>query len=365
MPDGTHVASNIYVIPEFRRQHIGTKLVDIAKKRFPDLKVGNDFTELGAKFNKIKESIMTFKEFYLNEMLIVGKPLDGAYVVAFDKWIWILSEDDENKQNLFNDIADKLKMDEPQDPDVLEFIRGIQEKINDVLIGTINGKNLYLLDYGSFKLDPKSSILVNKVVKQLKLNSASYTEDLDTTETKVPKKKMTMQIPDVVYHGTSSKYLERIMSIGLRPSEADSNYASQGIYHEDLIFFATRIGEAMHHAVHTAVQKGGIPVILEMRIPDKNLVIADYDVEKMTNKPTHYVGTGPARNVYSGQSIKQDSDKLSKEFGVYGYKGNIKPIFIKNVYVATEPADDVYDISTDFKKMKPKSAIKNIEYLEY
>jgi len=304
---------------------------------------------------------MNFKEhYYINEMLVVGDMNKGSNVIAFDKWIWILNDEIEGQEKEVQDIIDKLGLDKKaQDfDDIHSFINDIQENKNDVLTGQIQNKNLYLYDYGSFKLDPKSSVLVKKVVNQLKLKSASYSEDMGSTETSIKKKKMTMQIPETAYHGTSTEYLNQIMRIGLRPGETNSNYEKQEIEHPELIFFTTRIGEAMHHAQHTASLKGGTAIILELKIPDKSLMIADYDVEKLTDKSTYYAGIGPAKNKFQGSAYKQDPDKLSKEFGVYGYKGNIKPTFIKSVYVANKSSDEIYNIKTDFTKMNPKKAIK-------
>jgi hypothetical protein len=298
---------------------------------------------------------MRFEDFYLNEMIVIGKPQDKKYIVAFDKWIWII--DDESKEEL-KDIAEKLKMDYNEE-NAYSFLQSVSENYGDVLVGQISGKNLYLMDYGSFKADPKSSILVKKVVNQLKLNSASYIEDFDSTETKISKKKMTAEIPNIGYHGTSSRYLSAIVSKGLKSGESDSNYARQGIHHPDLVFFTTRIGEAMHHAQTTASQKGGVPIILEFEIPDKDQIIADYDVEKMTKSDIYYGNTGD-RGKYQAQAYKQDPDKLSKHFGVYGYKQRIPSKFIKSVWVATKPSDEIYNIK-DFKKMKPKTVLKMID----
>lgn len=314
---------------------------------------------------------MNFLEFYLNEMLIVGTPGDEKYVIAFDKWIYVL--ENEPNEEVFLDILKKLGLDERDEfdnlvknfdfEDTYQFITDVEENLGDVLIGQINGKNLYLYDYGSFKADPKSSILIKKVVQQLKLNSASYIEDIDATETKITKKKMKAEIPDIAYHGTSSKYLSAILSKGLMAGEAGSNYAKQGIYHPDLVFFATRIGESMGHATTTSSQKGGVAIIIEFQIPDKDQIIADYDVEKMTKKDTYYTNTGE-RGKYQAQAYKQDPDKLSKHFGVYGYKKRIPASFIKAVWVATKPSDELYNIK-DFKKMKPKTALKQIEMSYY
>jgi ribosomal protein S18 acetylase RimI-like enzyme len=63
MSDGTNVLSNIYVKDEYRKQGIGTKLVNIAKEHMKNLKASNDFTELGYKFfNKLDN-----KDKYVNQ----------------------------------------------------------------------------------------------------------------------------------------------------------------------------------------------------------------------------------------------------------------------------------------------------------
>jgi len=301
---------------------------------------------------------MNFNEFYFTEMLVIGEPKDNGYVVAFDKWIWALNRTEEQHK----DITDKLGIDLDSGMDDYDFITNIQEKISDILAGQIHGKTLYLYDYGSFKADPKSSVLVKKVVRQLNLNSVKYIEDVDSTETKVTKKKIVGEISDIAYHGTSSKYLQAIISKGLKSGESDSNYAKIGVHHSDLVFFATRIGEAMHHAIHAVQQKKGIAIILEFTIPDKDQIIADFDVEKMTDKDIYYGDTGE-RGKYTSKSYQQNPDKLSKHFGVYGYKGRIPSSFIKYIYVATKPNDEMYNIN-DFKKMKPKAAIKYVNFME-
>jgi hypothetical protein len=302
---------------------------------------------------------MRFEDFYLNEMIVIGKPQDKKYIVAFDKWIWII--DDESKEEL-KDIAEKLKMDYNEE-DVYSFLQRVSENYGDVLVGQISGKNLYFMDYGSFKADPKSSILVKKVVNQLKLNSASYIEDFDSTETKVTKKKMIGKTGSIAYHGTSSIYFERIMKYGIKSAESDSNYSKQGIYHNDLVFFATRFGEALHHSTHTANEKGGTPIVIEFKIPDPDAIVADFDVEKLTGSDKYYTGMGKDSD---SKSYNKDPDKLSKMFGVYGYKGRIPASFINKVYVATKPVDEVYSVG-DFKKMTTKNLLRQIEmgYLDY
>ena len=303
---------------------------------------------------------MNFKNFFLlNEMLVVNPISSPEYVLAFDKWIYLFGK--ETNKKLFLDIIKKIPSIEDWDKyediqDNYDFLTVLKEEVPDVLVGYINGKNLNLLSIGSFTPDPRSSPLIQKVLKQLKLNSVSYTEDLESTETKVTKKKTTSTIPDIAYHGTSSIYLNSILSKGLMAGESDSNYAKQGIYHPDLVFFSTRIGEALHHSLATAQQKKGVPVILEFKIPDKDQIIADFDLEKLTGKDIYYGNV--QGNSSRMSSYQKDPNKLSKHFGIYGYKKRIPSSFISAVWIpkdlnSVNPSLELVDfVKTSINKIK-------------
>jgi len=318
----------------------------------------NQFSEdkLKRRLNAYDASVTQFEDDEaINEMVVVGDK-NNDVIIAFDKWIYFLNDDDPNIQNIKDEIATNLNFEEYNDSsDVYSLMQEISERYPDVLVGSIHDKVLYVQNYSSFKLDPKSSILVKKVVDTLKLKSVTVSHG--DSDIKVTKKKIVGEISDIAYHGTTSKYLDGILRKGLRPDERESNWLKQGIQHPDKIFFTTLIGEAMGHSIMTANKKGGIPIILEFKIPDKDLMIADYDVEGETGAHEFY-----DYHVQSHKrTYKSKPMSLSKEFGIYGYKGNIKPVFIKNIYVAIKPADEVYSMD-DFKKMKPKTAARYIEY---
>lgn len=305
---------------------------------------------------------MNFKNFYvLNEMVIVKQTNDSSYLLAFDKWIFLLSEDkidNEIKQKILNNLKLSEK-DLSESLDVHDFLNQIAEKVPDVVAGRISNKTLTIFNFG-ITADPKSSILIKKIVNNLKLKSVDYTEDVESTMTSVPKKKILGSMPDIVYHGTSSVYLESILRKGLVAGEAESNYAKQGIVHPDLVFFSSRIGEAVHHAETAFRQKGGIPVILELKIPDKDQIIADYDIEKMTQSDVYYSNIDNNRYNYT-KTYQQNPDKLSKHFGIYGYKKRIPSSFIQNVFIGRfEPESGFYELS-DFKKFKPLKVLKMLE----
>lgn len=50
---------------------------------------------------------MNFNEFYFTEMLVIGEPKDNGYIIAFDRWIYLLNGSEEQRK----DILDKLGID--------------------------------------------------------------------------------------------------------------------------------------------------------------------------------------------------------------------------------------------------------------
>ena len=321
-------------------------------------------------FKKLQESwkAVEEEEQKLDELLMHGDTKSGINVVAYKQHLWVLPE--EVPKDTANEIASFLLPDKYEDEqafddgapseigvhDVTQLIR--DEDRADILTGYLRDGELVLTDSGGgFKMDPKSSLLVKKVAQALKVKKVSYQDDLEgDMNVSVPKKKMTAQIPDIAYHGTSLKYLEDILKRGLEPRGDQSNYDKQGIYHDDKIFFSTRFGEASHHAQHTGSKTKNLPMVLELFIPDKNLVIPDYDVDMHGGETTY---DAPNRKTHT----KFGSDKsysLSKEFGVYGYAGKILPQHIKFVYVLFD--EENYNPSIkNYKKFNPAKLKKFLD----
>lgn len=285
-----------------------------------------------------------FNEDLISEMLVKGKRKSNERedIMAFNKWIYFLDEDDPQYENIKKEIVKFLDIEnkvDPEDMDIYDFKQTVGEYVTDLLMGSIENNELYVDSYGTFKLDPKSSILIKKVVKQLGIENVTYPEDMESTETTVSKWEVKGKIPDIAYHGTSTEYFEDIARLGLRPGSRESNWLSQGIEHPDKVFFTTRIGEAQSHSVMTANKKGGYPMIIEFKIPDKNKMIADYDVEVQTHEPQFY---DYHMHDPTEKTLRKKSFSVSKEFGVYGYKGNVMPINIESVYIAFKEPNEVY-----------------------
>lgn len=294
----------------------------------------------------------------LQELFVHGNKSD-TNVIAYRGNVWLLPDNNISPE-IGNDILEKIGIDGIEYNEEVEFhdiFQTIHSDYNraDVLIGTINNKVLNLYSGSAFTIDPKSSILVKKIVQALKLQKVSYRDSIDDEEKTVAKKKITGQIPDYAYHGTALKYLESIMRNGLEPREYQSNYDKQGIYHDDKIFFSTRFGEASHHAIHTGDKTKSNPVILEFRIPDKNLIVPDYDIDVQSGETIW----NNAR-ITDTKLGSEKSDSLSQEFGIYGYNGKIIPQHIRYIYILPDSSNTTPN-STDYKRFTPKQIRKLID----
>jgi len=279
---------------------------------------------------------------YLNEMIVRGET-SGEYVVAFKKNIWRF--DKTIDPDLVEEISNALKIDEDEWDDFYDLGQVLEDR-SDILLGTIDAYNtLYLHGYGSFRLDPQSSILVKKVVKELGLSSVSYTGS-DDDERTVRKYNIKGQIPRSVYHGTSTNYIQGLLRFGLVPNKKETNY--EGISHPESVFFTSRTEEALHHAKHTANRVGGLPVMIELSVPDKNLIIPDYDVDIGAGDTGCYDYICAKLRKNQKGSMEGDSLSLSREFGIYGYKGRIPASFFSSFYLPENQDDWQYAPLTNF-----------------
>jgi len=308
----------------------------------------------------------------LEELIDVG---EGDYVIAHKGKVWRFNADEEldeeeeqRLQNFFDVVGvdiDASNFENYWFNDVAQEFEG--ENRHDIIFAHLTGSSLGIIKSGSFQFDPKSSIQIKKLAKHLGARSVTYSEMEDEFET--GQDEITGKIPDKAFHGTSSDYLLNLVKIGLRPrvdSDATGNYDKAGIQHYEDIFFATRFDEAHGHATHTSMGVGGLPLVLEFKIPDENKIIPDYDVETMSNVDiTNYEHIDP--EVHS--KIKKGPlkpERLAKEVGIYGYKGAIPPKFFTRIFVGREQeiygTEDykVFNVSEEGKKAVGEA----IEYIK-
>jgi hypothetical protein len=295
----------------------------------------------------------------LNELLVKGDK-DADAICAYRQHLWVFDEFDipeDIANEMLSALDFKRKNYKINDFDSLKDILDGEKKY-DVLLGRINTKvggmkELEIVPiHPSYTKDPESSLVVKKVVKALDIKTVSYMsigdEDFISSA-----KKITGELPRTVYHGTTTKYLSSILRNGLSPGLSKTNYDK--VSHPDAVFFTSRLEEAAGHAEHAVYKNDGEPLILVMRIPDKDKIIPDYDVD------THAEDTS-FPNVYKSQdhsgTFKGKSMTHTKEFGLYGYRGRIPASFIDEYMVVPNHADRILEPIkvADFDTITPQQA---------
>lgn len=293
----------------------------------------------------------TLVESLLLEMRVVNVS-DGNKLVAYGDKIWLYGEESDWTAEQTQDFIrtakidlEALDMDFDYAPESLGDLIGEGESLagwiqdigrHDIFTGHIRNGALHQENsaLNDFSFDPKSSVLIKKVAKQLGLNAAFLSSDDFDNAQKIsaPNMKGAPAI-SIAYHGTTTNYLDSILKIGLRPrstTNSNSNYDRHKVWHDNEIFFTTKIGKAAYHAIHAASNKGGLPLIISFSIPDPSKVIEDYDVDTESGGQTY--SHVPSRQVGMSKSpsIQGKSFGLSREFGIYGYRGSIPPKFIED-----------------------------------
>lgn len=290
--------------------------------------------------------MLSFKEFIISgkvdlsllyEMKVVGEPQADTLLIAFYDVIFLFKEHE--LESYKQKILDKIKLLYPDYNETkFNLIKNLRELTNivndtleDVIIGYIDSeKTLHFLN--TLPRDYRVNGLPKKVVDTLKRKEyIGKFEFVKEPDTKVRKDNEKI----IVYHGTNSDKISDIIRNGLlRGKETD--WEDLGDIINDRLFFTIDVEQALFHANRTSKldrnenKFNSFPVILKVVLPDKTKLEPDYDVERMTGEDKIY-GVQDKRTV-----IKIDSMKLSKELGIYSYKGDVYPNHIVSVFIPSE-----------------------------
>ena len=263
----------------------------------------------------------------------------GLWFICYKDNIFLLDEGSDINRvwQYFKDHPEmynrgKFVSDKHDGGDFYEFMTYVSELAPDVLVGMVNLSDRILTLDSRQSFSPRSSLVLKKVVKELKIKKVYanvLTYDGDDKDISYSKKSIGGDVPTTVYHGTTSKYLVNILKFGLRPNQVGSNWGHRGIYNENEIFFAADFHTCEFYA-HNSVnqQKGGIPIIFEFNIPDKNLLKPDYDADTHSTKQQYY-----SHDVSNLPKTDMKPMTVSREQGKWGYSGRIPESFIRWVYM--------------------------------
>jgi len=292
----------------------------------------------------------------LLEMFVHGSsnPENGSTVIAFRKDIWVFDRKTKKiPPDIWSEMIKATKRGENPFPDSagnIQLRRGeayVSEfaRRPDVLVGEVRQGGLEIVGHTTFQLDPRSSVLIKKVVKALGLRGAVRGKvDDESSDDFIPKSDIKGKVPSVMYHGTSADHLFGILSKGLRPGQARSNWLAQGVEHKDRIFMAQSFLGAMEHAGMTGQKTGSPAVVIEFTVPDKAKLVPDYDIDVAAEFTTYrHIGSGghKHRDDFSTK-MSGKSSSMAREMGIWGYLGSVLPQKFRAIYVqSTEVAGSV------------------------
>lgn len=220
--------------------------------------------------------------------------------------------------------------------DVYDFLTTCAETAPDILVGDWRPKDSTITIWDMVDIIPTTSLNVKKASKHLgakhvMYRSKDHTRPYDDIETKIPVRKITGKIPSKVFHGTSTIHLKSILKYGLYPNEGESKFSKSGVYHYEHVFLAAMFNTATFYAMNAVHEESkkhdNFPIVIELTVPDPDLLFPDYDADISTLEDPYY---NHPHNVDNKTSMK--SMGVSRETGKWGYKGRIPSHFIKWVY---------------------------------
>jgi hypothetical protein len=300
----------------------------------------------------------SFRQF-LNEMIVHRVSQNPNIVIAFRQHLWLLGDGDNDE---VRKILDTIVKENPKTPeyfkdyrvsDLHDFGSRLIDAIPDSFYGSWDAKQKVLwVGTSHDKMAVTTSPLAKKVAQTLGARSIQYSayDSASSNEftVKVGRQRLKGDWPDVAFHGTTSEYIESILIKGIAPFQSGSNWAQQGVHHDDKVFFTANLEEAKGHAAMTARKTRGIPVVVAAKIPDKNLILPDYDIDSEAGRSTY----DHERDRKEFDSIfSVDSTRASKHAGRFAYKGRVPASHIVYLLVWSSHREQWMKISK-FNRLK-------------
>lgn len=310
------------------------------------------------KSDQILKYCKLFFSIVKNAMLIndISDSENIVYVIASGADIWLLphwatkanniTKDDLllNKElsKSYDDMIKKFNIDRTKGFYPKKCIEIINNKPK-ALTGIFNRStgelelNSIKVEEMSLPLSPESSILVKKVVDTLKVKKI-ITKDRNIKHKNTytfESKDIIGKLPTSMFHGTNLHSAKFIATHGLMPKPEESSYKNVFVSNQ-YIFLTTSLSEARSHAerslLHsdkkTSAPKNNRGVVFLFKIPDKNRLVPDRDIDIMSSETLFQ-----EPEVEKSLGKDKDSFKLSKEYGIFGYQGRIPPSFIEKIYL--------------------------------
>lgn len=337
---------------------------------------------------KLIEFLKQVNEARLDEMVIRYREggSDHPSVIAYQQFIWIVDDMFTVKPEVAKDIEEKTG----SPPDDLR-------DRPDVLTGTFQDGELYV-DDKELGLDPRVSSYIKKVAQFLGATSvwsgeySEYGGDYEGQDIELEMHQVGRGVPDVALHGTNTGAIANILKYGLDPTRGTGNweiseYGQPPVGKFDINFLTVRYNSALYHAYESARKQGhgAAPVVLIVKIPDKDQIGPDYDVAMAMGLNSEladimgFSGSPAWHQTAEWMSAQQklilarSGQNMWKQAGVFSYRGRIPASFIVGIeadfsgpeHVSTDLYDGepMYNFGNDFDEFR--SALETYNEFEY
>lgn len=284
---------------------------------------------------------MKFKDYFnsvISEMIERYNDPEGDLIVAHLGNVWRLPSDSTDKK-ILDDISKHTGL--PEVDEAYDFYNLIEnENRLDIFIGTVGEDNYLHSGLPHSESHTISSPLIRKILHLYKFFGFKE-RDFGDVDSSVETHRFDVKgdFLDYAYHGTDSYSMLKILKFGLKP--LNGSQSTWDFQFSDKIFLTTRLHFAMFHANRSAKHRHAKPIVLKVRIPDKKLIVADYDIAKLFGmekdaREEGYLDTIQYYNPFFPQDasvIKKYSPKtnFTKSSGVFAYKGRIPVSFIEEL----------------------------------
>ena len=293
----------------------------------------------------------------LNEMIIRHRTAgEGTTVVAHRGSIWVFDTQEVNdkESELYQQIRDSIHSD-------FDDILQLPDDRPDVFVGELRSDELHMqADAGAY-LHPVTAPLVKKVA--MALGVSVHTSEFDITASDGVSVErgfwwgdMHAELPYIGYHGTVSVHIDAIVKFGLRSLQNAGNW-DIGAF--DAVYFSVSESTARFHAIKTSdATNFSFPVIIKFKIPDRNKIVADYDVANVVGMDYQkadsmgYSGTRAFNKPSEAMVSANKGSKLYKSASMFGYEGRVPSKFFLEIIanMGMEESDDwiTFDNLADF-----------------
>ncbi len=336
-------------LPYALNDEIAKALVKLARED-PFLPEHAQFQEQEAK-TASKTWRHVFADLQKVAMFVYG---EGDTVIAYQSSIFLIDThkqdvDDPIVRQMANFLGTETKDLVSNYRDTWEYISSLRDSRPDILQGHVD-ENTLTLQADNFQHGTGSRLLQN-VMTTLGITNVEY-QNAEDVYRNLSDWQVTGNLPENLFHGTTSQYADRILRFGLQPGESTTNYPGAGphgsIDHDEIVFLAEDIDRASYHAINSTQEQKGFPVVFRFKIPDPNLLVSDYDAEVMYDENFEgniYNNTYKAPKKDYDPRIKEEPFDFSKKVGVFGYRGRIPANFIVDIMIRPEGGD--YDQYSD------------------